>query len=641
VPTGERYLSAQLYRFANFTLDSGRFELRRNGLRQRLERKPLDLLILLVSSHGRVVSREEIADHLWGREVFVDIESGINTAVRKIRQALGDVSDLPEFVLTVSGAGYLFVAPVTVEAEISPQPAEMQIESADAPNEPAAAEMPETVGVPRSGSRKLWVAVWGVAAVVVIAGLLVGRHWITARMQARENSAAIASLAVLPLDNLSGDPNQQYFADGITDELTAMLAKDSTLRVISRTSASGAKAAYRSLPEIARALHVDGIVEGSVLRTNGEVHLTLRVIRADTDAHLWAESYDRDADHAIALPEVAATAIALRLNRTAPAHASAGYINPKAHDAYLRGHYFWIVKPNEDAGKYYRQAVDLQPDYALGWTGLADYYAQGAMLGQLEPRQALTRAQEAAEKAIELDSSLPRAHATLGGMMFLNRGDHAEALRELTKAADLDPRDSENIRLRAEILCALGHYDEAIAAQKQASAIDPFEWPWGMADLYLTTRKFDAAIGEGEMRLKDRPSDPVILNILSESYHWKGDDKRSVAMMERALTADGDQALADAVGKAFTVGGFKAVMRTRLAALEKEEKKHRVSTFLLASYSAMAGEPGKALVLIEGGVNAYDPALLLRIQADPAFDSLHGDPRYRQAIQKMGLPALY
>ena len=628
-----------VYQFGDFTLHCGKFELCRNGRRLKLERKPLELLVLLVTRHGQVVTRDEIAGCLWGREVFVDIEHGINTAIRKIRQILGDSSDLPQFVQTISGSGYRFIAPVTaVEPEVT-EPARPSGDPVDLP--PAPPEI-SVIPSPAKPHPRLWaITALCVSVLVAISILTLGPHSLAARFLDRDTHAAIASLAVLPLDNLSGDPNQEYFADGMTDELTTMLAKDSTLRIVSRTSAMQFKKAHRSLPEIARALNVDAILEGSIARSSDQVHMTLQLVRGNTDSHLWAESYDRDTNNVAALPDVAARAIAARLNSSTPTHANAPYIKPEAHDAYLRGHYSWAVGRNEEAGRYYQQAVDIQPDYALGWTGLADYYAQGAVLGELDPRQALPQAETAARKAVELDDSLPRAHATLGGMIFFNREDDVRALKELTRATELDPHDSENFHLRAWILCALGRYDEAIAVQKQSTAINPFEYPDAMAELYMWTRQFDAAISDGEMRLKGFPANLGILGTLSDSYHWKNRDKEAVEMLARQISAEGDIPRSAAVRSAFETGGYAAVVRCQLAAVKKKALTRRVSTFVLADPHGRLSEHNETLALLEQGVNERDPLLLLLIQSDPAFDFLHADPRYRSLIRQMGLPPMY
>jgi TolB-like protein len=489
---------------------------------------------------------------------------------------------------------------------------------------------------------RLWVVTALCASVLVIISILtLGPHPPAARFLDRGTHAAIASLAVLPLDNLSGDPNEEYFADGMTDELTTMLAKDSTLRIVSRTSAMQFKAAHRSLPEIARALNVDAILEGSISRSSNQVHMTLQLVRGDTDGHLWAESYDRDTNDVAALPDDAARVIAAHLNSSTAPHANARYIKPEAHDAYLRGHYFWVVGRNEDAGRYYQRAVDIQPDYALGWTGLADYYAMGALSCEVDPLQALPQAEAAAGKAVKLDDSLPRAHATFGGMIFFNRGDGVQALNELTRATELDSQDGENFHLRARVLCALGRYDEAIAVQKQSTAINPFEHPGAMAEIYICTRQFDAAISDGEMRLKDFPVAADILEQLAAGYHWKGMDKEAVELLARRISAEGNLPLSAAVRRAFETGGYAAVVRCQLAAVEKRARTARVSTFVLADLHGRLSEHDKTLALFEQGVKERDPLLLLLAQADPAFDFLHADPRYRSLIQKMGLPPMY
>jgi TolB-like protein/DNA-binding winged helix-turn-helix (wHTH) protein len=631
-----------VYQFGDFSLDCGKFELCRKGRRLKLERKPLELLILLVARHGQVVTRDEIARCLWEQEVFVDIEHGINTAIRKIRQVLGDSSDLPRFVQTISGTGYRFIAPITAVEPVVAEPTQPADGRVDQPPNPPEISATPVIPTAIKPHPRLWVvSALCVSVLGIISILTLGPHPLAARFLDRDSHAGIASLAVLPLNNLSGNPNEEYFADGMTDELTTMLAKDSTLRIVSRTSAMQFKDAHRSLPEIAHALNVDAILEGSISRSGNRVHMTLQLIRGDTDNHLWAESYDRDSNDVAALPDNAARAIAARLNSGTPQHANARYIKPEAHDAYLRGHYSWVVGRDEDAGRYYQRAVDIQPDYALGWTGLADYYAMGALKGKVDPLQALPQAEAAARKAIELDDSLPRAHATLGGMVFLNRSDVVQALKELTRATELDSQDAENFHLRARVLCAVGRNDEAIAVQKQSTAINPFEHPGAMAEIYRCTRQFDAAISDGEMRLKDFPASPDILGQLADGYHWKGMDKEAVEMIARQISAEGDLSLSAAVRRAFETGGYAAVVRCRLAAVEKRARTARVSTFELADLHGRLGEHDETLALFEQGVNERDPLLLLLAQSDPAFDFLHADPRYRSLIQKMGLPPMY
>jgi len=623
-------MTAGTFEFGEFELNCERFELRRKGIPLRLERQPMELLIVLASSDGRLVTRDEIAQLLWPSEVFVDTGHGINTAIRKIRHVLREDPESPRFLQTVTGKGYRFIG-------VTPKPEPIPLPGETAQPEPPIPQPVVPTHAP-AWPHRLWISV-SVSAVILI---LIGIATFGARsVRGHTKPQPITSIAVLPLDNLSGDPSQNYFADGMTDELTTMLAKDSTLRIVSRTSAMQFKDAHRSLPEIARALNVDAILEGSISGSSKKVHMTLQLIRGDTDSHLWAESYDRDTNDVAVLPDNAAKAIAASLNCSTPPHGNARYIKPEAHDAYLRGHYSWVVGRNEDAGSYYQQAVQIQPDYALGWTGLADYYAGAAITGEVDPTQALQRAEAAARKAVELDDSVPRAHTALGGMIFFNHGDEVQALNELTRATELDPHDGEGFHLHAKVLCALGRYDEAIAVQKQSTAINPFEHPGAMAEIYECTRQYDAAISDGEMRLKDFPGAPDILKFLADSYHWKGRDKEAVEMLARQFSAEGNLPMSAAIRRVFETGGYAAVVRCQLAAVEKRARTGRVSTFAIADLHGRLSEHDETLALLEQGVNERDPLLLLLAQSDPAFDFLHSDPRYRSLIQKMGLPPMY
>ena len=226
-------------------------------------------------------------------------------------------------------------------------------------------------------------------------------------------------------------------------------------------------------------------------------------------------------------------------------------------------------------------------------------------------------------------------------MIFLNDSDGVQALKELTRATELDPQDAENFHLRAKVLCALGRYDEAIAVQKQSTAINPFEHPGAMAEIYRCTRQFDAAISDGEMRLKDSPVAADILKQLADSYHWKGMDNEAVELLARKISALGDLPLSIVVRRAFQTGGYAAVVHCQLAAVKKRARTARVSTFELADLHGRLSEHDETLALFEQGVNERDPLLLYLAQSDPAFDFLHAAPRYRSLIQKMGLPPMY
>lgn len=624
-----------LYQFGDFSLHCGKFELCRKGRRLKIERKPLELLVLLVTNHGQVVTRDEIAACLWEREVFVDIEHGINTAIRKIRQTLDDKSDLPRFVQTISGSGYRFIAPVTaIEPEVI-EPAQPSVNPVGLPPSPPQISATPVISSATSSHRGRWLAIAGAALIAVLV-LTLGPHPLAMRMLHRNTPPAITSLAVIPLDNLSGDPNQEYFADGMTDELTTMLARDSTLRIVSRTSAMQFKDARRSLPEIARALNVDAILEGSISRSSNQVHMTLQLIRADTDTHIWAESYDRDNNNVSALPGEAARAIAKRLDSAVASSPAPRYVNSEAHDAYLHGLYLWYSESPE-AGQSFRKAVELQPDYAQGWAGVALYFGSAAIRGQLKPAESLAPEGEAAAKAVQLDDSLPEAHLALSASILLNDWDWARADKEILRAIELDPKNAEAYHFRAKMLLALSRYDEGIAMQKRSTELDPFARPWAMAQALVEARKYDAALNDIQLRLKSAPQNGTLLGLMFVAYHNKGMDNEAAEAYEKMLKSTGQGDSVAAVQRAFQRGGYRALVQWDLDGLKERARTHYVPPSNLAALYARLGDREHTLALLEEGYRQHSPRELF-IQSDPSFDFLHTDPRYRSLIQKMGLP---
>jgi TolB-like protein/DNA-binding winged helix-turn-helix (wHTH) protein len=376
-----------LFKFADFELDCSRYELRRKGHPLKLEKIPMELLLLLAESDGRLVSREEIEERLWGKEVFVDAEHGINTAIRKIRQVLEDDPDNPGFVQTVQRKGYRFIAKVSHIPEASAS----QLGTGTVP-EPARAEAEalgkfshgktRTTEAPRAAGPSGW-------------SLLLPRFcWrgqpssSRSRILTRSVSAqpTIRSIAVLPLENLYGGADDEYFADGMTDELITTLAKYKSLRVIFRTSIMQYKKVHRPLPDIARELAVDGIVEGSVSRSQDRVRVTAQLVYAPTDTHLWAESYDRDLSDVLSMQQDVARSIAERVNlassppNTSPKHTRVS-VNPGARDAYLRGRYCWFSDRYEKSREFFQEAIRLDPSYAPAFSGLADSYTAAAVSG--------------------------------------------------------------------------------------------------------------------------------------------------------------------------------------------------------------------------------------------------------------------
>ena len=385
---------ASSYKFGEFELDCARYELRRNGRTLKLERIPMELLILLAEKDGNVVTRQEIVERLWGKDVFVDTEHGINTAIRKIRSALKDDPEQPRFIQTVTGKGYRFVAERQNGNHASAGLLEPVVSPAQAADLPAK-------------SRRMWPIMVALIALCLAAGglLLFNSGGIRARLFP-SSQRQIRSIAVLPLANLSGDPSQDYFADGMTDELITMLAKNTSLRVVSRTSAMQYKNAKRPVGEIARELGVDGILEGSVEKSGNHVHMTVQLIHASRDTHVWAESYDRTLSEAFSLPSDLSQTIAKEIKTAISPVEPQHPINPDAHDAYLRGRYSWFNRDMQRSQEYFEKAIQMQPDYAAAWSGLADSYTVRAVDGTSFPSTVMGKAEEAARKAIELDDSL-------------------------------------------------------------------------------------------------------------------------------------------------------------------------------------------------------------------------------------------
>ena len=623
-------MGVRVYRFGDFKLDCDRFELLRGERSLKLERKPMELLILLAAKNGHLVTRAEISERLWEQEVFVDTEHGINTAVRKIRQVLRDDSERPRFVQTVTGKGYRFIG--TIEEELAPE----VLPVSDAAKVLEQAEMATVAIVPKVQAATSVQWRWDWAAMMVVAALLI----VAGASRWHGRGSPIRSLAVLPLENLTGDPGQEYVAEGLTDELITMLAKNSTLRITSRTSVMQYKGVHRPLPEIARELGVDGILEGSVRRSGDETHMTIQLIEAPNDSHVWAESYNRDTNGLVSLPKEAALAIAKRLNSSVPQQTVVRYVSPEAHDAYLRGRYLWFTDHTQEAGPYFKRATELQPDYALGWSGLAIYYGASCAKGELKPTDCLPQLAAAAAKAVELDDSLAEAHLAMAGAELESRWNLARADVEILRAIQLDPKFAEAYHLRAKILAAQNRQADVIEAQRMATELDPFTRPWAMARALLGARQYDAALKDAKERQVAFPDNTILLGLIPVIYERMGLQQEAVDSLARVLVIKGQQHEAEVLRRAFAEGGYKAVLRWKMDGLKMKASKGYVSPVELANLAVQLGDTEQALTLLEAGYREHATPLLW-IQNDPAFDSLHKDERYRTIVRAVGLPPAY
>ncbi len=635
-------MSESQYRFAEFQLDCASFELRRQGRAQKserisLERIPMELLILLLERQGSVVTRQEIIDRLWGKDVFVDTEHGINTAIRKIRQALKDDPEQPRFILTISGKGYRFVAERS-STNGSSAVAAPATEAAVPPQPPAT---PATDLAPAPKPRFRLAAVTALI-LLVVAGILIAVNpgGFRAHLFPNTQAAQIHSIAVLPLANLSGDSSQDYFADGMTDELITALAKNRSLRVVSRTSAMRYKGVQRPVREIARELGVDGILEGSVSRNANRVHMTVQLIYAPTDTHVWAESYDRDFNQAFSLPEELSQTVAKEVKTAILPAPSQRYINPEAHDAYLRGRVFWFAGEHTHSLFYFRKAIQLQPDYAAAWSGVADSYDNDPSGSERPVQEVTAEFEAAARKAVELDDSSSEAHSSLAAWYFFFAWDLPHADAESRRATELDPNYSEAHHLRSYVLAAINRPEQSLQEAKRAIDLDPFRRPWGLGYAYIQTRQFDAAINDLRMRDQAYPEEFYTLIYLAEAYWLKGMGRESAEVLEKALVVLGDPEKAEGIHRAFQRGGRKGLAQWRVESYKIRARKEFISSYEWARQYAYLGDKNAALKFLDLAYHERSPWMVL-IQNEPVFDFVHSDPRYHALVGKLGLTPSY
>jgi len=620
-------LPATAYAFQDFELDLKRYELRRNGHVLKLEKIPMELLILLVSRKGELVSRDEIIEKLWGKDVFVETEHGINTAIRKIRQALNEDPE-NSCIKTVVGKGYRFSAPISVREE------------EEVPGEVAETE----VVIPSPPMRRLWIPL--VAGVAIFAiGLAINVAGFRDRLLGRRTPAQINSLAVIPLENLSGDKNEDYFADGMTDELITDLAKNSNLRVISRTSVMRYKNTRKSLPEIGRELGVDAIIEGTAQRSGNRVKVRAQLIRAADDRHLWADTFERDMPDVLALQSEVASSIArqVQMNLLAGRPPANRTINPAAYEAYLRGRYAWNRRSEanlQEGIQHFQQAIALEPSYAEAYSGMADSYAALGYLSYLPPKEAFSQARAAAEKAISLDPSLAEAHASLAYVHFYFEWNWAAAEAEFRKAIELNPNYATAHDYYSYFLLAMRRYDEARHEIDRALQLDPLSLPINtdVAFQMFYRGRYDDAIVQLKKALEMNPKYPLGHLWLGRCYQMKGmyDD----SLREYKAT---DEALPNWAVTIAGIGNLQAIAGKHEDALHTIErldslaKNKYVTPYGYALVYAGMKDKDKAFRYLN---RAYDDRSnwLVWLRFDPRWEPIHSDPRFADLVRRIGYP---
>jgi TolB-like protein/DNA-binding winged helix-turn-helix (wHTH) protein len=643
--------SPRLIRFGVFELDLRSGELQRQGRKIRLEGQPVQVLICLLENPGELVTREELHRKLWPADTFVDFEQGLNAAVKRLRQALNDSADNPRFVETLPRRGYRFIAPMQAVAGTGDgsavQLAAAVTEVPPTPDLPEAQDLDQVhlseVTVPVVGQR--WLRTWKRSGFAVLAMLAILTAWIL--RPGSHPPPGIRSLAVLPLENLSGDASQDYFSDGMTDELITELGQISELRVISRTSIMTYKGAHKSLPQIARDLNVDAVVEGAVLRSGDRVRITAQLILAAADKHLWARSYDGEMGDTLALQKQVARSIAAEIRIELTPHEqgvlkNGTRVSPEAYDAYLKGRYFWNKRTADGLRKaigYFDQVIATNPNYAEAYAGLADSYALAGdwEYGVLAPKEAYPRAKAAAAKALVLDDALGEAHISLAFCLDGFDWDWESAGREFRRGIELKPGYATGHHWYAWHLTTLGQNDEAISEMKKAEDLDPLSLIISaeLAEEFLIAHRYDEAIKQSRKTMALDPFFAVAHFELGQAFVQKHMYNEGIAELQKAIELSaGSTTFRSNLAYAYAESGKKNEASKILKDLNSNSHDAFSNAPEIALVYVGLDEKDQAMAWLEKAyAERFNPSVLRR----PAFDPLRSDPRFQNLLRRIGL----
>ena len=665
-------------RFGTYEVSFRSGEVRKAGVRIRVQQQPLKLLEVLLERPGEVVTREELRSRLWPDESFGDFDQAVNIAIAKLRSALGDSAENPRYIETLPKRGYRFIADVSF-VDAGGRIRRPETASTDPPvtepghqfqdnglTVPPVTELGNQFrgngsGVPSVTEPELQLEGPGLAvpakrrlrptgrvilALAVLLSLAI-LSVLLVRSRGRRPTA-IRSLAVLPLENLSGDAAQNYFSAGMTDELITDLAQISALRVISRTSVMVYKGAHKSLPQIARELNVDAVVEGTVLRAGDQVRITAQLIDASTDKHIWSQSYEGELRDTLALQDRVARAIAgqIQINLTPREQAalkSATVVNPQAYESYLKGRYFWSKRTAgglKVALAYFNQAIEEDPNYAQAYSGLADTYA---LLGDwqyaaMTPKEAYPKAKAAALKAVKLDNALGEAHKSLAFVLDGFDWDLDAAGKEFRRAIELNPGYATAHHWYAWHLALLGQYDKAIAEMKKAESVDPLSLIINadLAELLVLAHSYDEAIEQSRKTIEMDPNFAMAHNQLAQAYLQKHMYDQAIAELQEAVQLSGGSPTCIAnLARAYGLSGNRSEAMKLLNDLKSSSTARNSHASEVAAIYASLGDKDEAMNWLEKGyAERFNPGVLIR----PAFDPLRSDPRFQHLVQRVGLP---
>jgi TolB-like protein/DNA-binding winged helix-turn-helix (wHTH) protein/Tfp pilus assembly protein PilF len=609
------------FQFGGFTVDVGAGELSKHGIRVRLQERPFQLLVALVERPGEVVTREELRQRLWPDGTFVDFDHNISSAINRLRNALSDSAMQSRYIETVGRRGYRFLYPVSTAV----------------PGSAASAGLSKAL--PRYRRIALLVAL----ALVVLAAAMA---LLLRRPGPTGSSGPIRAIVVLPLKNLSSDPEQEFFSEGLTDELVTHLASLEGLRVISRASAMQYKDSRKPLRTIAKELNVDAVVEGSVLRSDGRVRITARLVEAASDRHVWAKSYERDHRDILDLQNEVTRDIAenIKLSLTAAARqrlAVSRPIEPEAHEDYLRGRFYWSKRRTADVKRailYFEKAIARDPQYARAYAGLADSYSVLRAYNLARQNESIRQARAAVLKALELDEGLAEAHTSLGLIAQIYDWDWRTAETQYRRAIQLDPNYATAHHWYAELLAYRGRFDEAFAEIELARQLDPLSLiiATDRGEILYLSRDYDRAIAQVRGVLEMEPNflqahyilvfslvqKGLFAEALADIETWRGSDETPWSLMMQAYV--------------YGRSGQQVQARHALEKLEQLQRRQPMDPAPILLAQVGLGNKEAAFAWLEKAYAERSTALP-SLQVNPIYDPLRDDPRFYGVMRRIGL----
>jgi TolB-like protein/DNA-binding winged helix-turn-helix (wHTH) protein/Flp pilus assembly protein TadD len=647
--------SARLYEFGDFRLDTAKRVLRRlDGTTVPLTPRVFETLLYMVEHHDTVLDKERLMEAVWPDSIVE--ENNLSQNISTLRRIFGETPGSHSYIVTVPGRGYRFVAEVSDRTGNGS--AKVNGEQGTGPtlaeNRTEAATVKGRRRLPGKTGGTLAVAVLGVIALTA-AFLARGpsvrwpeKHKIAKAPPAPSSGTmtdTVRSIAVLPFENLSGNPENAYFTDGIQEEILMRLAKIADLKVVSRTSTVRYKRSPENLREIATQLGVANVLEGSVQRAADRVHVNVQLIKAASDTHLWAEAYDRKLTDIFAVESDIAKTIAdtLQAKLTGSeqnAIAAQPTENTEAHQLYLRGRYLWNRRTGENLKKalaYFEQAAEKDPHYALAYAGIADSCVLIPIYAAGTPQDYLPRARAGAQKAVELDDTLAEAHTSLAYVFFYDF-ENAQSVKEFERAISLNPNYAmAHLWYGLGPLSAMGEFERAIAEEKRALELDPIS-PIINADLgtvYTLARRYDEAIAQLRDTVEMNPQFYGGHRCLGWALELKGATGEAIAEYHKAFELSDDPMMLAMLAHAEASIGKQNQARQILGQLTEEAKARYVPAYAFAVIYLALGEKDHALDWLEQAARDHDGFYTNLIKVEPFLDPLRGDPRFETLVSRI------